>query len=381
MNNRFPLVILVILFLAVGAGCHFQKDTDESSSQSTLSIMKAPFGTVDQKQVNLYTLTNKNGIVVKITNYGAIITQIWTPDRNGKFGDIVLGYDSLQGYLDKNPYFGAIAGRYANRIAGGKFTLNGTTYQLSKNDGNNHLHGGIKGFDKVVWDATEIHDSSSVGLELSNLSRDGEEGYSGNLNVNVRYLLNDSNELTTVITATTDKDCPVNLCNHTYFNLTTADTNVLGHILSIVASQLTDVNNELIPTGTMPPVAGTPMDFNTPHEIGARIEEVKGGYDHNYVLAKNPGDLSLAATLLDPKSGREVKIYTTQPGIQFYSGNFLDGSITGKGGKVYQKHYGLCLETQHFPDSPNHPDFPNTILKPGEVYQETTVYHFETVRE
>lgn len=381
MNIRFPVIILVNLLLAVGAGCHFQDKTDASSSQSTLSIMKAPFGTVDQKQVNLYTLTNKHGIVVKITNYGAIITQIWTPDRDGQVGDIVLGYDSIQGYIDKNPYFGAIAGRYANRIAGGRFTLNGTSYQLSKNDGNNHLHGGIKGFDKVVWDATEIQDSSSVGLELSYLSKDGEEGYPGNLSVNVRYLLNDSNELTTVITATTDKDCPVNLCNHTYFNLTTADTNVLGHILSIVASQLTDVNDELIPTGTLPPVAGTPMDFNTPHEIGARIEDVKGGYDHNYVLDKKPGDLALAATLLDPKSGREVKIFTTQPGLQFYSGNFLDGSVTGKGGKVYQKHYGLCLETQHFPDSPNHPDFPNTILKPGEVYQETTVYQFSTERE
>ncbi|MBN1197898.1 MAG: galactose mutarotase [Bacteroidales bacterium] len=339
--------------------------------------MKAPFGSVDNKEIYLYTLTNRNGIVVKITNYGAIITQIWTPDRNGKSGDIVLGYDSLQGYIDNNPYFGAIAGRYANRISNGKFSLNGTTYNLATNDGKHHLHGGVKGFDKVVWDATEFNDSVSVGLELTYLSQDGEEGYPGNLNVKVQYILNDLNELKTIITATTDKDCPVNLCNHTYFNLTTADTNVLGHILSIVSSQLTDVNDELIPTGTMPPLAGTPMDFNTPHQIGSRMDEVKGGYDHNYVLDKKPGDLALAATLLDPKSGREVKIYTTQPGIQFYSGNFLDGSITGKGGKVYQKHYGVCLETQHFPDSPNQPSFPNTILKPGEVYNEITVYKFK----
>lgn len=375
--NRCPIYLLVsLLSCGLVIACQNSGNRDKSSIVSTQSIMKKPFGLIENREVYLYTLSNCNGIVVKITNYGGIITQIWIPDREGKQGDIVLGYDSLEGYLKNNPYFGAIVGRYANRISGGQFTLDGTNYTLAKNNGNNHLHGGDKGFDKVVWEVTEIEDSAFVGLELSYLSNDGEEGYPGNLSVKVTYMLTNQNELKTIITATTDKACPVNLCNHTYFNLTTADTNVLGHILSIVAAQLTDINDELIPTGVMPPVAGTPMDFNTPHEIGSRIEQVKGGYDHNYVLDKTPGDLTLAATLSDPKSGREVKVYTTQPGIQFYSGNFLDGSIQGKGGKVYGKHWGLCLEAQHFPDSPNQPGFPNTILKPGELYSEMTVYKF-----
>ncbi|MFH1296102.1 MAG: aldose epimerase family protein [Bacteroidota bacterium] len=373
------LLIPVLLCSGFFTGCQDPGDRNQSSNTSILSIMKEPFGAADNQEVFLYTLTNANGIVVKITNYGGIITQIWIPDREGRPGDIVLGYDGLQGYLDNNPYFGAIAGRYANRIAKGQFTLDGTTYHLATNNGNNHLHGGEKGFDKVVWDATYTLDSASVGLELSYLSPDGEEGYPGNLHVKVLYTLNNADELTTVITATTDKPCPVNLCNHTYFNLSKVDTNVLGHILSIVAAQFTDVSDDLIPTGDLPPLAGTPMDFNTPHEIGSRIEEVRGGYDHNYVLDKTPGELALAATLLDPKNGREVKIYTTQPGLQFYSGNFLDGSIRGKGGAVYNKHYGLCLETQHFPDSPNQKDFPNTILKPGETYREITVYKFGVV--
>lgn len=376
MKNSSINLLVFILLTGFLSSCMNSGMKDNSSNNSTRSIMKEPFGDTDYKEVSLYTLTNENGIVVKITNYGGIITQIWIPDRAGKSGDIVLGYNSLQGYLHNNPYFGAIVGRYANRISGGEFTLDGTTYRLAKNNGNNHLHGGVKGFDKVVWDAKEMEDSSSVGVELTYTSIDGEEGYPGNLRVKVVYTLSDNNELETVISAVTDKACPVNLCNHTYFNLTKADTNILGHILSIVAARLTDVNSELIPTGTMPPIAGTPMDFNKPHEIGSRIDQVEGGYDHNYILDKKSGDLALAATLLDPKSGREVKIFTTQPGIQFYSGNFLDGSITGKEGKVYGKHYGLCLETQHFPDSPNHSGFPNTILKPGEEYHEITVYQF-----
>ncbi|TSA26270.1 MAG: galactose mutarotase [Bacteroidetes bacterium] len=376
MNRSFFFILLSILSSSLFTGCQDSGKPDNSSTTSNLSVMKEPFGTMNNREVFLYTLTNSSGIVVKITNYGGIITQIWTPDRRGEPGDIVLGYDSLKGYIDNNPYFGAIVGRYANRIAKGQFKLMDTTYHLATNNGDNHLHGGAKGFDKVVWDATEIQDSSSVGLELTYLSQDGEEGYPGSLRVKVTYILNDDNELKTIITATTDKPCPVNLCNHTYFNLNKADTNILGHILSIVAAQFTDVDDDLIPTGDLPPVAGTPMDFNTPHEIGSQIEEVKGGYDHNYVLDKTPGDLALAATLLEPKSGREVKIYTTQPGLQFYSGNFLDGSIRGKDGKVYNQHYGLCLETQHFPDSPNHPNFPNTILRPGETYREITVYKF-----
>ncbi|MBE0647644.1 MAG: galactose mutarotase [Bacteroidales bacterium] len=378
MKRCIQLLLLFILATGLMSACQNSGNRDKSADNSTLSIMKEPFGTIDNQEVFLYTLTNKNGIVIKITNYGGIITQIWTPDRNGTPGDIVLGYDSLKSYVENNPYFGAIVGRYANRIAKGQFKLDGKSYQLATNNGNNHLHGGDKGFDKVVWDAREVQDSTSVGLELTYTSQDGEEGYPGTLNTKVTYALSDNDELQTVITSTTDQPCPVNLCNHTYFNLSTADTNVLGHILSIVAAQLTDVDGESIPTGTLPPLAGTPMDFNTPHEIGSRIGDVKGGYDHNYVLDKTPGDLSLAATLLDPKSGREVKIYTTQPGIQFYSGNFLDGSIKGKGGKAYGQHSGLCLETQHFPDSPNHSTFPNTILKPGDVYNEITVYKFGT---
>ena len=375
--------IRLLLLLFVGASlfsCNDSGVKQESSDTLTLSIMKAPFGTVDNQEVNLYTLTNKNGITVKITNYGGIITQIWTPGKDGQPGDIVLGYDSLQEYVDNNnPYFGAIVGRYANRISKGKFTLDGTTHTLATNDGNNHLHGGEKGFDKVVWDAEEIQDSTYVGLALTYLSKDGEEGYPGNLSVKVTYMLNNKDELETLITATTDKACPVNLLNHTYFNLTTADTNVLGHILSLVAAQLTDVSSEMIPTSTLPPLAGTPMDFNTPHQIGVNINKVKGGYDHNYVLDKTDKDLSLAATLSDPKSGRKVKIYTTQPGIQLYSGNFLDGSVKGKEGKVYEKHYGVCLEPQHYPDSPNQPKFPNTILRPGDEYREITIYQFGVI--
>lgn len=374
------LRMFMLLFLGTSLfSCHDSGEKHKTADTLTLSIMKSPFGFVDNKEAFLYTLTNQNGIKVKITNYGAIITQIWTPGKDGNPGDIVLGYDSLQEYLDNNPYFGAIVGRYANRIAKGKFTLDGKIHTLAPNDGNNHLHGGEKGFDKVVWDAEEIQDSLDVGLELTYMSKDGEEGYPGNLSVNVTYLLTNNDELKTVITATTDQACPVNLCNHTYFNLSKADTNVLGHILSIVAAQLTNVDNEMIPTSDLPPVAGTPMDFNTPHQIGTRIHQVKGGYDHNYVLDKTEKDLSLAATLSDPKSGRRVKIYTTQPGIQFYSGNLLDGTIKGKEGKVYKKHYGLCLETQHYPDSPNHSKFPNTILRPGEEYREITVYKFGVI--
>lgn len=381
MNIARSFFIPAILMSAAVITCTGPESGRSASDTLTLSVMKTSFGQADNQEVFLFTLTNRNGITLKITNYGAIITQIWTPDRHGTPGDIVLGYDSLQDYIRNNPYFGVIAGRYANRIAGGKFTLDGINYQLARNNGNNHLHGGIKGQDKVVWDATGFTDSTGAGLALHYLSKDGEEGYPGNLDIRVTYTLNDRDELVTVIEATTDKATPVNLCNHTYFNLNRADTNILGHILSIVAAEFTDVNEELIPTGTLPPVAGTPMDFNIPHPIGKRIAEVPGGYDHNYVLSKKPGTLALAATLKDPRSGREVKIYTTQPGIQFYSGNFLDSSINGKQGKIYGKHYGLCLETQHFPDSPNQPSFPNTILKPGEMYKEVTVYEFGVERK
>ncbi|MCX6244040.1 MAG: galactose mutarotase [Bacteroidetes bacterium] len=343
-----------------------------------MSITKENWGKADNKDVFLYTLKNRNGIVVKISNYGGIITSILVPDKNGKTGDIVLGYDSLIGYLTGTPYFGAIVGRFANRIAKGAFTLDGKKYKLAINNGNNSLHGGIKGFDKVVWDASEFSDSISARLKLTYLSHDGEEGYPGNLNVTVTYILTDANMLTTLIEATTDKPTPVNLCNHTYFNLREADTSILGHLLKIKADRYTVVNDELIPTGELRSVQGTPMDFRTPQTIGSRIDQVKGGYDHNYVLNKDVTSSDLTVAVIeDPVSGRIVEISSTQPGVQFYSGNFLDGTIKGKGGKIYKQHYGMCLETQHFPDSPNQPAFPNTILKPGEKFDQMTVYLFK----
>ncbi|MCK9203112.1 MAG: galactose mutarotase [Bacteroidales bacterium] len=353
---------------------------DDNHDSLILSVMKTSFGTVDNKAVYLFTLHNINGLTVKITNYGGIITSIKMPDKNGKSGDIVLGYDSLSSYIANSPYFGAIVGRYGNRIAKGHFTLDGKTYKLAVNNGNNSLHGGIKGFDKVVWDAEMLKDSTSAGLVLTYLSKDGEEGYPGNLKVKVVYTLNNNNELGLHIEATTDKATPVNICNHTYFNLSEADTNVLGNIVSIYADQFTEVNDELIPTGKLPYVRGTAMDFNTSVAIGAGIGKVKGGYDHNYVLRKNPGELALAAQIYDPRTGRQVEIRTTQPGVQFYTGNFLDGSMVGKGGKKYLQHYGVCFETQHFPDSPNQPAFPNTILYPGKTYNETTIYKFSVLK-
>jgi aldose 1-epimerase len=375
-------ILRSLLFLAIPAlllqSCGNREQKKDSAMNDTLqlTVAKENWGKVDNKDVFLFTLKNKNGITVKITNYGAIITSILTPDSKGRSGDIVLGYDSLKGYLTTTPYFGAIVGRYANRIAKGTFKLNKKVYKLAVNNGNNSLHGGLKGFDKVVWDAWEVSDYSGPGLILSYKSPDGEEGYPGNLEVTVTYRLNLMDELTTTIEAITDKATPVNLCNHTYFNLNGGNSSILGHRLMINADRYTVVNDELIPTGELRKVQGTPMDFREPYEIGARIAQVTGGYDHNYVLVKNVGELTLAATLSDPLSGREVSIQTTQPGVQFYSGNFLDGSITGKGGIVYKQHYGMCLETQHFPDSPNQASFPNTILQPGDRFKEVTVYKF-----
>jgi aldose 1-epimerase len=377
--KKTPIAILLTgLLLAMIPSCNWNKKNNANQGSDTLklSVMKAPFGNVDGKPVFLYTLTNRNGVVVKITNYGGIITSLMMPDRKGKPGDIVLGFDSLKRYIANSPYFGAIVGRYANRIAKGQFTLDGKKYTLARNNGNNSLHGGIKGFDKVVWDATEIQDSAKAGLELKYVSKDCEEGYPGTLTVTVRYILNNENEFHTLIEAVTDKPTPVNLCNHSYFNLACADTSVLGHLLTIDADRYTVVNDELIPTGELRPVSGGPMDFTTPNLIGSRIAQVPGGYDHNYVLSKPDGGLGLAARVEDPHSGRILEILTTQPGVQFYSGNFLDGKITGKDGKVYKQHWGLCLETQHFPDSPNQAAFPNTILRPGEKYSEGTVYKF-----
>jgi aldose 1-epimerase len=386
MKTIFVSQLVAVLSLFFLYGCNQGSNKSEKGIADSLkaSIMKENFGTVDGKPVYLFTLKNKNGITFRITNYGGIITSILVPDKNGKFGDIALGYDSLGGYLKSTPYFGAIVGRYANRIAKGRFTLDGKTYQLAINNGNNTLHGGIKGFDKVVWDATVLSDSAGVSLILTYLSRDGEEGYPGNLSVRVTYRLTDSNEFRTLIEAATDKATPVNLCNHSYFNLSECNTSILGHRLTLNADRFTVVNDELIPTGELRPVKGTPMDFIVSHEIGERIDQVPGaapgGYDHNYVLIKKEGELSFVARLEEMNTGRILEISTTQPGVQFYSGNFLDGTITGKGGKVYKKHWGLCLETQHFPDSPNQKSFPNTILRPGEKYSETTVYKFGILR-
>ena len=328
-------------------------------------------------EVQLFSLTNDQGMEVKITNYGAIITAVNVPDRNGKVDDVVLGHDTLEGYLNRSRYFGALCGRYANRIARGRFALNGNSYSLAVNNGENHLHGGLKGFDKVVWHATEISD----GLQLTYQSTDGEEGYPGNLETMVEYALTSGNELRIEYRAGTDRETIINLTNHSYFNLAGGGT-ILGHELMINAEAFTPVDKTLIPTGEIRCVKDTPLDFTSVTAIGARIEDdyeqlqLAGGYDHNFVLRPGIERCRHAATVYEPKTGRVMEVSTTQPGMQFYSGNFLNGSLVGKDGRAYEKHSGCCFETQHFPDSPNQPSFPTTVLKPGERYQHTTVYKF-----
>jgi len=342
-----------------------------------MDIKKQAFGkTEDGKDVDLYALTNANGLKAEIMTYGGIVRTLEVPDRNGNLGDIVLGYDSLDEYIENNPYFGALVGRCGNRIAKGKFTLDGVEYTLATNNGPNHLHGGIKGFDKVVWDAEPIEDKTGVGLKLTYLSRDGEEGYPGNLKCTVIYMLTNDNELKVSYEAETDKATVLNLTHHSYFNLAGHDSgDILAHELMLTADNFTPVDEGLIPTGEIKPVKGTLMDFTRPMPIGARIDQVKGGYDHNFVLNNSGGSLALAASVYEPKSGRLMEIFTTEPAIQFYSGNFLDGSNKGKGA-VYNKHNGFCLETQHFPDSPNKPQFPSVLLEPGKKYMQLTVYKF-----
>lgn len=352
-----------------------------------MDIKKEPFGKMaDGTPVDLYTLTNTSGLQVQITTYGSAVVSLLVPDRDGKLGDIALGFEALEGYIQQSFYIGCTAGRYANRIAKGKFTLNGVDYTLAQNDGDNHLHGGVKGFDKVVWDAREKSDAAGVGLELTYLSKDGEEGYPGNLSAEVVYTLTNDDELRIDYRATTDKDTIVNLTNHTYFNLADGGAgDILGHELMINADRFTPIDSTQITTGELHSVASTPMDFRQMTAIGARIgqdhEQLRFGlgYDHNWILNRSGDALALAAKLQEPTTGRVMEIYTTEPGIQFYSGNFLDGTITGKGGKVYQYRHGLCLETQHFPDSPNKPGFPSTVLRPGETYQTTTVHRFATL--
>ncbi len=352
--------------------------TEETPAGNTAAtaITKQDFGQADGKPVSLFTLTNKNGVQVKITNYGGIVTSWVVPDKTGAKSNIVLGFDSLSGYLAKPPYFGALVGRYGNRIANGKFKIGDSSYTLATNNGKNALHGGVKGFDKQVWDATMV--DSVAALTLTYLSKDGEEGYPGNLNVKVVYTLSDDNELGIEYNATTDKPTVVNLTNHSYFNLTGNPSNtILNHTLKIDADAYTPVDATLIPTGVLQPVKGTPFDFTTATPIGARIASVTGdpgGYDHNFVLNNKDGSLKLAAVLTDSVSGRKLEVYTTQPGLQFYTGNFLNGSISTSDGKAINKNAALCLETQHFPNSPNQPSFPSTVLKPGEQYHSITKY-------
>lgn len=376
--------LTLIMFLILCVTLWFNLISCSKKKTAPMKIEHQPFGkTEDGSAVDLYTLTNAHGMKVKITNYGGIVTSILVPDKNGKQGDVVLGHDNLEGYLKANPYFGCIVGRFGNRIARGKFTLNEKTYSLATNNDLNHLHGGIKGFDKVVWSSKEMKGKDTVGLELTYMSKDGEEGYPGNLSVKVIYTLTNENAVRIDYEATTDQPTVCNLTNHTYFNLKDAGASpILDHELMLDADYLTPVDSTLIPTGKLQPVAGTPFDFKIPTAIGARInadnEQIKFGlgYDHNLVLNGKAGELRMAGKLIETTTGRVVKVWTTEPGIQFYSGNFLDGSITGKNGTVYHYRHGLCLETQHYPDSPNQSSFPSTVLNPGEKYQTTTVYKF-----
>lgn len=343
-----------------------------------MNITKASFGlTKEGQEVLLYTLTNKNNMSMKIMTYGGIITALQVPDKNGKIGDVALGFNTLGEYLAGHPYFGALIGRFGNRIAKGEFGLDGKTYKLAKNDGDNHLHGGLVGFDKVIWDAVEIEAPDKIGLQLSYLSKDGEEGYPGNLNVTVRYLLTDQNELVIEYEATTDQPTVLNLTQHSYFNLGGEGSgDILDHEMMINADRFTVAGEGLIPTGELRPVFGSAMDFTSPKPIGSRIAEVAGGYDHNYIINSQPGELVLAAKVHEPQSGRTMEVWTTEPGVQLYTGNFLDGSLIGKAGNPYRKHSGFCLETQHYPNSPNQPEFPATRLNPGETYRQTTIYKF-----
>jgi aldose 1-epimerase len=349
-----------------------------TSISAKTKVAKRAFGhTPEGTAVELYSLSDAK-IEVDIITYGAIIVSLRTPDRNGKLEDVVLGCDSVEQYVKQTAHFGGIVGRYANRIAHGAFQLDGHTYSIPKNDGDNALHGGTRGFDKMVWDAKPIPN----GVELSYLSKDGEQGFPGTLNTTVRYTL-DGGALRIEYGADTDKDTVVNLTNHSYFNLAGQGTgDILRHVVKVDASRMTPVDANLIPTGELKSVEGTPFDFQTPHSIGERIDtddpqlRLGHGYDHNFVLDHPAGSLSEAAEVYEPKTGRILRVLTTEPGMQLYTGNFLDGSITGKEGRVYNRRYALCLETQHFPDSPNHPSFPSTELKPGKQFHSVTVFEF-----
>jgi aldose 1-epimerase len=356
----------------------------EEKGKAKTGVVMTSFGkTSDGKPVELYVLTNRNGMTVKIMTLGAAITEIWVPDNKGKLADVNLGFDDVKGYDGKaNPFFGCVVGRVCNRIAKGRFALDGKEYKLATNNGPNHLHGGNKGFDKALWTAKIVDpDKVPTAVAFYHTSPDGDEGYPGNLRVSVVYELTDKNELKMHYTAATDKPTPVNLTNHAYLNLAGHNaSDVLGHELTVKASRYTPTDDTLIPTGKIEPVKGTPFDFTTPHTIGDRFDKLKGdpiGYDLNYVLDSGGSkDPVLATTVHEPKTGRVLEVLTTEPGVQFYTGNFLDGSAKGKGGAVYKKHSGFCLETQHFPDSVNQPKFPSVILDPKQTYLTTTVFRF-----
>lgn len=380
--RRLALIIspVIIALVVTITGLLFAQATATKAG-----VQQQAFGTRDGRPVTLYTLTNAHGVEVRAMNYGGIIVSLRVPDRKGQFADVVLGHDTAEGYMPNPPYIGAIVGRYANRIANGQFKLDGKTYDLPKNDGPNTLHGGVTHtFDKVMWDGEPL--KGSTGVAFSYLSKDGEEGFPGNLKVKVTYTLTDSDELVIDYEGTTDKATPINFSQHSYFNLAGEGTSdILNHEIMINADRFTPVDKNLIPTGELRPVKGTPFDFTTSTRIGTRIDDnyeqlVLGhGYDHNFVInRRSTNGLVLAARVYEPTSGRVMEVSTTQPGVQFYTGNFLDGTVTGKQGHVYKHRYGLCLETQHFPDSPNHPDFPSTILKPGETFRSRTVFKFST---
>ena len=380
MKHTQQLIILATVGLAATCltGC-------TSVTNTSGTITKADFGkTPGGQAVEIYTLRNAKGAEARITTYGGIVQSLKLPDRSGKLDDIVLGYDDLADYIKETPYFGALIGRYGNRIGGAKFNLEGKTYTLAGNNNGNSLHGGVKGFDKVVWRAAEAEvGEHGPELELTYLSPDGEEGFPGNLNVKAEYTLTDDNELKVEFTAKTDKPTVVNLTHHSYFNLRgQGNGDILGHVVQINADQTTPVDKGLIPTGAFADVTGTPFDFRKPTTIGARINDPDTvlqygpGYDHNWVVNKPLGKYGLQARVVEPTSGRVMEVWSDEPGLQFYAGNFLDGSIKGKGGVAYQHRTGFCMEPQHYPDSPNHPTFPSVLLKPGQVYRNTIIYRF-----
>jgi len=384
LPDRIILIcISVLISTLMFVGCNTGQTTNETKqTKEKMEITKEPFGKIkDGTEIYLFTLQNDQGMVAKITNYGGILTELFVPDKDANFEDVVLGFDNLEDYLGDHPHFGGTIGRYGNRIAKGKFSIDGEEYTLALNNGENHLHGGIEGFDRKIWDAESVETDNGPALKLSYLSEDMEEGYPGNLNLTVTYTLTNNNALKIDYEAVTDKATPINFTHHSYFNLTACKQDVRGHEVMIDADRYVIVDESLIPTGDLPVVEGTLMDFTTPMKIGARIDDipgVPGGYDHCYVVNKEPGELKLIAKVAEPESGRVMEVYSTEPGVQLYTGNFLDGSNVGKNDIVYHKHYGLCLETQHFPDSPNQPDFPSTILKPGEKYTQSTIYKFVT---